>query len=187
MHALLKVSPGVSNDDFRHARRQQSAESDGDVAWDIQRRTVAAEQFLLSQPKDLYGQQLSTLFNEKLQQLAASILQKVRKHDSGDLQVAIGDLKLLPCEARVVHSKMKNFSNDGLRTKGDLHGNFQDLIRGKRLASSRCRPSDPQEAGEKSCWWTRSTSFSEKTFAGKTYCPCVTLDSKAVASLFLKI
>ena len=44
MYALLEVSPGVSDEDLRHACRQQSAE-DGDVVWDIQRRIVAAEQF----------------------------------------------------------------------------------------------------------------------------------------------
>ena len=45
MYALLEVSPGVSDEDLRHACRQQSAEYDGDVVWDIQRRIVAAEQF----------------------------------------------------------------------------------------------------------------------------------------------
>jgi len=77
MYALLEVSPGASNDDLRHACRQQSAEYDVDVVWDIQWRIVDAEKFLLSQPKDLYEQQLSTLFNDKRQQLSLSILQKV--------------------------------------------------------------------------------------------------------------
>ena len=45
MYVLLEVSPGVSDEDLRHAFRQQSAEYDGDVVWDIQRRIVVAEQF----------------------------------------------------------------------------------------------------------------------------------------------
>ena len=45
MYALLEVSPGVSDEDLRHACRQQSAEYDGDVVWDMQRRIVVAEQF----------------------------------------------------------------------------------------------------------------------------------------------
>ena len=102
MHPLLKVSPGVSDEEYRHACRQQTAEFDGDVAWDMQQRIAAAEPFLLSQRQDLYGQQFSTLFNDKLQQLPASFLQKVRKHsqdqDHGELRnvfVAVEGLQLL--------------------------------------------------------------------------------------------
>ena len=53
VYALLELSPGASNEDVRHACRQQSAEYDGNVVWDIQRRIVDAELFLLSQPNDL--------------------------------------------------------------------------------------------------------------------------------------
>ena len=102
MHALLKVSPGVSDEDLRHACRQQTAEVDGDMAWDMQQRIAAAEPFLLSQRQDLYGQQLSALFSDKLQQLPVRILQKVREHsqdrDHGKLRdvfVVVEDLQLL--------------------------------------------------------------------------------------------
>ena len=50
-----------------------------------------------------------------------------------------------------------------------------------------CRPSDPQEAKRKSCWWTRSTSFLGEDFHGKLFGPCLMLESKVRASLFLKI
>ena len=68
----------------------------------MQQRMAAAEQLLLLQPKGLYGQQLSTLFNNKLQQLQERILQKVREHlldgNHGklrDITVAVEDLQLL--------------------------------------------------------------------------------------------
>ena len=82
---------------------------------------------------------------------------------------------------------MKNFSDDGLRTKGDIRQLVRDLITGKRLTSSRCHPSDLQEAGEEILLVDGVDAFFGEGFHNRTYCPCVTLESKAVASPFLKI
>ena len=83
---------------------------------------------------------------------------------------------------RVVHSKMKNFSDDG-----DINQLVRDLITGKRLTSSRCHPSDLQEAGEEILLVDGVDAFFGEGFHNRTYCPCVTLESKAVESPFLKI
>ena len=62
MYARLEVSLDVSDEHLRHVCRKQSAEYDWNVVRNVQRRIFDAEQFLLSQPKDLYGQQLSPRF-----------------------------------------------------------------------------------------------------------------------------
>ena len=67
--------PSASNEVLRHAVRQTSIEYNADGVCNMLQRIVDAEQFLLSQPKDLYGQQLATLFNTKLLQIPVKINQ----------------------------------------------------------------------------------------------------------------
>ena len=63
---------------------------------------------------------------------------------------------------------------------------MRDLTTGNSLESSRCRPSDPQEAGEEILLVDEVDVFFGEDFHGKLFCPCLLLESKEVASLFLE-
>ena len=114
-----------------------------------------AEHFLLSRPKDVYGQQVDTLFNTKLLQIPVKINQVVSAHlqirDYGklrDMMVAVEDLQLvqdlvrfeeqnlcLPSrhEDASAHKKLGN----GFVASEDLNAKFRaypDIYSGKFLS-----------------------------------------------------
>ena len=88
---------------------------------------------------------------------------------------------------RFVYSTIKKFSEDGLQTEGNFCQFVRDLITGNSLESSRCRPSDDQEAGEEILLVDEVDVFFGEDIHGKTCLPLVLFASEEATSLFLEI